>query len=420
MTDSHPAGSTETDPNVSAISGTLQLPRYPGQPVGHQPRLVHLTTTDMSLALLLGPQLRAFAAAGYEVVGVSAPGPHVAELRSWGIHHVPLRHATRSMALRRDARALVELIRVFRELEPRIVHTHNPKPGVYGRIAAKVAGVPIIVNTVHGLYALPEDPIGKRAAVYSLERIAATCSHAELLQNPEDLPVLRRLRVRGDKLTILGNGIDLGRFDPDRVDPANVAVLRKEMGAGPDEVLIGLVGRLVHEKGYREVFEAARRVAARSPQVRFAVIGPSDPDKADAVTQAEIAAAEAIGNITFLGMRHDVDDLYAAMDAYVLASYREGFPRSAMEAAAMGVPVIATNIRGCRQVVEPGVTGMLVPARDAGALTDAITAMATNDERRRAMGRAARAKAQIDFDQHDVINTTLATYRALEARRAPR
>jgi glycosyltransferase involved in cell wall biosynthesis len=393
------------------------LPRYPGQPVGHRPRLVHLTTTDMSLALLLGPQLRAFAAAGYEVIGVSAPGPHVAELRSWGIHHVALKHATRAMALQRDARALAELVRVFRELEPRIVHTHNPKPGVYGRIAARIAGVPIVVNTVHGLYALPDDPIGKRAVVYSLERIAAACSQAELLQNPEDLPVLRRLRVPASRLTVLGNGIDLTRFTAGQVTPERVTALRAEMGAGPDDVVIGLVGRLVHEKGYREVFEAARRVAVRAPKARFAIIGPSDPDKADAITAAEIAAAEGIGNITFLGMRHDVEDLYAAMDAYVLASYREGFPRSAMEAAAMGVPIIATNIRGCRQVVEPGVTGMLVPARDAGALTDAITAMALDPKRRREMGEAARHKAKAEFDQQRVIDTTLATYRALEARR---
>ncbi len=396
---------------------TPSVPRYPGQPVGQLPRLVHITTTDMSLALLLGPQLRAFAAAGYEVVGVSAPGPYVAQLRSWGIHHVALRHATRSMAVHRDARALVELVRVLRELEPRIVHTHNPKPGVYGRIAARLAGVPIVVNTVHGLYALPGDPLGKRAVVYSLERLAAACSHAELLQNPEDVPVLRSLRVRSSKLTVLGNGIDLSRFSPDRVATTDTALLRKQMGAGPDDVLVGVVGRLVHEKGYREVFEAARRLATMAPNVRIAVIGPADPAKSDAVTPAEIEAAEAIGNIMFLGMRDDVDALYAAMDMYVLASYREGFPRSAMEAAAMGLPIIATDIRGCRQVVDAGETGVLVPVRNAAALTDAIATMARDETRRRAMGEAGLRKARVDFDQERVIATTLSTYRALEARR---
>ena len=119
-------------------------------------RLVHVTTTDKSLALLLGPQLRAFAAAGYEVIGMSAPGEWVGQLEADGIRHIPLRHATRAVAPAHDVRALGELRGLFRTLRPDIVHTHNPKPGVYGRLAARAAHVPVIVNTVHGLYATPE------------------------------------------------------------------------------------------------------------------------------------------------------------------------------------------------------------------------------------------------------------------------
>ena len=114
-------------------------------------RLVQVTTSDMSLVLLLGPQLRAFVQEGMEVVAVSAPGPWVGEMESWGIRHVPLKHATRSMAVGEDVMAFGELVRLFRRLRPDIVHTHNPKPGVYGRVAARLAGVPAVVNTVHGL-----------------------------------------------------------------------------------------------------------------------------------------------------------------------------------------------------------------------------------------------------------------------------
>ena len=149
----------------------------------------------MSLALLLGPQLRAFAEAGMEVIGVSAPGPFVPQLEAWGIRHEPLRHATRSMAVGQDMMALAELWRLFRRLKPDIVHTHNPKPGLYGRVAARAAGVPGVVNTVHGLYASPEDRASRRAVVYALERAASLCSGAELVQNPEDLEVLARLGV---------------------------------------------------------------------------------------------------------------------------------------------------------------------------------------------------------------------------------
>lgn len=380
-----------------------------------RPRLVHVTTTDISLDWLLGPQLRAFAAAGYEVVGVSAPGPHVPAIEAAGHRHVPLRHGTRAMAPHRDAAALLELVRTFRDLAPDIVHTHNPKPGLYGRIAARLAGVPVVVNTVHGLYALPEDPLPKRAVVYGLERLAATCSDAELLQNPEDLPVLRRLGVPAAKLTVLGNGIDLDRFRPDGADPAAVAAIRRLVGAGPGDVVCGLVGRLVAEKGYREVFAAARRLRHEHPEVRVLVVGPDDPAKADGITPEEQRAAEADG-VVFTGARTDMVDLYAAMDLYALASYREGFPRSAMEAAAMGLPIVATDIRGCRQVVDHGRTGLLVPVRDADALARAIALLADDADRRAAMGRAARVKALAEFDQRRVIATTLATYERLLAR----
>ena len=380
-------------------------------------RLVHLTTTDISLALLLGPQLRAFRDVGYEVIGVSAPGPFVQQLEADGIRHVALRHATRSMAPHRDLAALVEVYRVVRELAPMIVHTHNPKPGIYGRLAAKAARVPVIVNTVHGLYALPTDPFAKRAVVYGLERIAATASDAELLQNVEDLPVLRKLRIPARKLSVLGNGIDLTRFDAAKVTPDRTEVLRKEMGATDGDILVGLVGRLVWEKGYREVFAAARDLARTAPNVRFVIVGPTDFDKADAITQADMDAAETVGNIRFLGHRNDVEDLYPAFDMYVLASHREGFPRSAMEAAAMGVPVIATDVRGCRQVVDHDSTGFLVPLNDAPALGDAIQRLAADPAMHARMSVASVLKARNEFDQQIVIDHTLATYdRLLSAR----
>ena len=182
--------------------------------IGSTPRLIHLTTTDMSLDWLLRPQLEAFARAGFEVIGMSAPGPHVAALEASGIAHVAVQNLIRSASASRDLRALRELYRNFRTLRPTIVHTHNPKPGVLGRLAARAARVPIVVNTVHGLYAQPTDRLRRRFAVYSAERIAATCSDMELLQNVEDEAVLRRLRVPARRIRILGNGVDLTRFDP--------------------------------------------------------------------------------------------------------------------------------------------------------------------------------------------------------------
>jgi glycosyltransferase involved in cell wall biosynthesis len=378
-------------------------------------RVVHVTTTDISLALLLGPQLRAFATAGYEVLGASAPGPYVARLEEWGIEHVALRHATRAMAPHRDVAALVELVSVFRHLRPDIVHTHNPKPGIYGRLAARAVRVPAVVNTVHGLYAVPDDSVAKRAVVYGLERIAARCSDAELVQNVEDLATLRRLGIPERKLHLLGNGVDLSWFDPGRVPPERRAELRREWSVPDGGVVCGVVGRLVWEKGYREVFAAASALRARLPDLRLVVVGPEEPGKSDGVDRSALAAARDAG-VVLLGERDDVADLYTAFDLYVLASHREGFPRSAMEAAAMGLPLVVTDIRGGRQVVDEGLTGLLVPVRDAGALTEAIERLARDEALRRRMGIAGRAKARRDFDEQRCIDLTLGVYDGLTSR----
>jgi len=377
-------------------------------------RVVHVTTADLSLVLLLGPQLRAFAAAGMEVVGVSAPGPWTEQLAGWGIAHEPLYNATRSTAVWHDALALGELTRLLRRIRPDIVHTHNPKPGLYGRLAARLAGVPVIVNTVHGLYATPDDPIAKRLIVYAAERAASTCSQAELVQNVEDLEVLRRLHVREEKLVLLGNGVDLSRFHPPADRGAAAADARASLGLPPDKIVVGIVTRLVWHKGLRELFAAAAALRDRRPDIVFCVVGPEDPEKeGDSLSSSDIEAAQALGNVVFAGLRQDVEELYHGFDLYVLPSYREGFPRSAMEAAASGLAVIATDIRGCRQVVDDGVTGLLVPVREPVPLARAIEDLADDAPRRAAMGKAAAAKAESEFDDRRIVERTLDTYRRL-------
>jgi glycosyltransferase involved in cell wall biosynthesis len=228
--------------------------------------------------------------------------------------------------------------------------------------------------------------------------------------------VLLGLGVPERKITVLGNGIDLARFEPNRVDPRAAHRIRDEVGAAAGDVVCGLVGRLVAEKGYREFFDAVARVRDDHPELLVVVVGPDDPAKADAITSAEKVRAERDGRIVFLGSRTDMVELYSAMDVYALASHREGFPRSAMEAAAMGLPILATDIRGCRQVVDHGRTGLLVPPRDPRMLGEGLRQLLSDGLRRQAMGRAARAKARREFDQDRVIETTLATYDRLAGR----
>jgi glycosyltransferase involved in cell wall biosynthesis/ribosomal protein S18 acetylase RimI-like enzyme len=381
-------------------------------------KIAHLTTTDLTLRYLLLGQLRLLAAEGHEVTGISAPGPHAAALEAAGIRFLPWRNATRSWDPVADARALAELVGLLRRERFDLVHTHNPKPGVLGRVAARLAGVPLVVNTVHGLYATPEDKLGRRAAVLGLEWLAGRCSDLELYQSEEDLRWARRLRLaRKGRSHLLGNGTDLGRFDPAQVPPERVAALRRELGLTADALVVGAVGRLVAEKGYRELFAAARAVRQADPRVRFVAVGAPDLEKADAIGQEELA--RAAGDVLVTGWRDDVRDLLAVMDVFVLASWREGMPRSAIEAAAMGKALVLTDIRGCREVARHDREALLVPPRDPGALAAAISRLAADPALRHRLGAAARRRALERFSEAKVAGRVVEQYQALFARRSP-
>ncbi len=375
-------------------------------------KIAHLTTVDMSLRYLLLPQLEAAVELG-ESVGISAPGDFVPDLEQRGIRHVPLTSSTRGMNLMADLASIGQLWRILRRERPDILHTHNPKPGVYGRIVGRLAGVPIVVNTVHGLYATPESSFPKRAVVYTLEWIASRFSDIELIQSPEDYELIREHRIMPRrKLRLLGNGVDLDRFHP---DPVTRAEVRGELGITEGQVAVGIVARLVAEKGVPELLEAARRLDDR--HVVF-VIGPKDLEKSDAIPEEMLARAEAEG-VRFLGMRKDVDRIYRGLDIFVLPSHREGFPRAAMEAAASGLPVIATDIRGCRQVVEDGVNGLLFPVGDVDALRSAIDSIGSDPELRERMAAASIDRARVNFDERQVVVKVMGAY-AEAARRKGR
>jgi glycosyltransferase involved in cell wall biosynthesis len=188
-----------------------------------------------------------------------------------------------------------------------------------------------------------------------------------------------------------------------------------------DAVVVGTVGRLVWQKGFHELFAAAERLRDTRPEIVFVVVGGSDAGKADAITSEQLADARRRGHIVFAGSRDDMERVYQGFDLFVLPSHREGFPRSAMEAAASEVPVIATDIRGCRQVVVHGQTGLLVPLHDPLRLTTAIEELALDPALRRRMGVAGRRKAEAEFDDQAVVSKTLDAYeRVLTSAKSPK
>ncbi len=368
-------------------------------------RIGHFSTVDSSLLVLLGAELRLeAAAAGCEVVAIAAHGPNRAAIEALGAQVVGLERLHRRWRLRDDLAAARELWKVLGSLDLDVLHTHTPKAGVLGRIVGRMRGVPVVVATCHGLWATREDRLLKRALVYVSEGVAAACSDAELYQNAEDRATMR-FAVRPQRSTLVGNGIDLERF---RFDAAARQALRAELGVAPDELVVAGVGRCVAEKGIVEFGHAARALASEG---RFWWVGPPEPDKADAVSAADVAGIE------FLGQRDDMVAVYSAVDVFVLPSYREGLPRSAMEAAACGRPLVLTDIRGSREVGAPGRELLMVERANADALTAAIARLLRDPSLRSELGVAAEARARRAFDQRDVTRASVRTYWSVARRK---
>ena len=371
-------------------------------PGGRPLRVAHLTTVDMSLALLLRTELEVDQQSGLQTFGISAPGPYVPQVEQLGITHIPIPALTRSWDLRRDGRAARELAAALRGLRLDVLHTHNPKTGVLGRVLGRMLRIPVVVNTCHGLWLRPGDPLARRAFVLGSEAVAALASDAELFQNGEDLRTLRRW-TRTGHARVVGNGIDLCRFRP---DPDGAARVRQELVVLPGELLVGAVGRLVAEKGIAEYAAAATRLAGKA---RFVWVGPADADKNDAVHR--------IDGVEQLGERSDMAAIYSALDVFVLPSHREGFSRSAMEAAACGAAMVLTDIRGCREIGDDQQHLLLVAPHDDLALTQAIERLLTDGAARLRLGSAARERAVAQFDQRLVARASLDTYLAVARRR---
>jgi glycosyltransferase involved in cell wall biosynthesis len=281
-------------------------------------------------------------------------------------------------------------------------------------LAARLAGVPIVVNTLHGFYFHDRMPTMWRRFHIAMEKIAARCSDVILSQNSEDMHTAVAEGICSpDKIKYLGNGIDVTRFNRARLNEGVLARTRLELGLPVGTPVVGFVGRLVAEKGLLELLQAARIIRGRLPEVRFLFIGPLDLEKSDAF-RPKLAHEYGVADVcTFTGMRQDLPELYAVMDVFVLPSHREGFPRSLMEASAMQVPCVATNIRGCREAVIPGQNGTLVPLHDVPVLADAIIDLLNNRDKACQLGGEGRRLALERFDEQLIFEKVKAEYQRL-------
>lgn len=377
------------------------------------PRVLHVASIDSTLVVLLWAQLRAAQAAGYDVRCASSPGPNRNWLNQHGAAHVAM-DIRRRISPWADLRTLYRLCRYLRRERVTIVHTHTPKAALLGQLAAKLAGVPVVLNTLHGFYFHDDMPRLPRTFYTALAWIGGRCASMTLSQNDEDIDTAIRLGIsRPDTIRFLGNGVDLTRFNPDRFDADFRRRKRAELGLPDGTFVVGMIGRLVVDKGYLELFEALRLLRTQGRVFHLLMIAPQESQRAGGLPADEYERFGLAGCTTRLDGRDDVDELLACMDIYVLPSWREGFPRSAIEAAAMGLPIVTTDVRGCREVVTDGVNGRLVPPRSPPALAQAIGELLADSEGRQRLGQAGRERARGEFDERVICRRVLDAYAEL-------
>lgn len=365
-------------------------------------KICELCAVDFTLYHFLLPLMRGLRAAGHETIGVTSDGVLLGEVRAEGFR-VEVSPLARSYNIAHHLYAIGALVALFRRERFDVVHVHTPVAALIGRIAAALARVPRVVYTAHGFYFHERMPAWKYRIFVALEWLGGRFTDVLFTQSAEDADTARRLGLcRTGTVVAIGNGSDPAIFRPAGPDDPERMGLRQAGGTPAATPVIITVGRLVAEKGYPELIAAMRCVEAE-----LWVVGERlASDHADSIKAAIRDATDdpvLRRRIRFLGYRSDVAALLRAADVFVLASHREGMPRSIIEAMLTGLPVVATDIRGAREEVVVDETGYLVPVNDETSLAAALNRLATDPMLRARFGAAGLARARAIYDEAKVV-----------------
>lgn len=407
------------------------------------PNVVLLSHQTANLWLFRRALMEALVARGCRVTAMAPPGEHADRFREIGVAYEP--YALRRQGLNpwRELSVAVGLSRRFRRLKPDLVHCFTIKPNVYGTLAARSAGVKAVVCSVTGLGSLFIDGAADRPAAdrpdgpgepplagatpglgvarefllrglaAGLLGLAGRLASVSVFQNRDDQAYFTERRLLDPARTALvrGSGVDLERFSPQAAPDEAAQALRRKLGVPAGAVVIGMAARLIRDKGVVEFVQAARELRRRhGPRAICVLAGDWDAGNLRAAPRCLLDEAWREGAVILAGQLADMPRFHAMCDIVTLPSYREGLPVSLQEALAMGRPVVATDVPGCRETVEPEVNGLLVPVRDGRALAEALDRLVRDPAARRRMGEAGRAKAEREFDQRVLARQFLDLY----------
>ncbi|CAM3645342.1 glycosyltransferase family 4 protein [Flavobacterium gelidilacus] len=387
-------------------------------------KLIRITTVPISLDKLLSGQL-AFMNQFYKVIGVSSEKEYLEQVgkkENIEVCHIDM---TRQITPIKDLVSVYELYRFFKKEKPFIVHTHTPKAGTVGMLAAKLASVPNRLHTIAGL-PLMEATGNKRKLLNFVEKITYSCA-TKIYPNSFGLQevILAEKFCEPEKLKVLGNGstngIDTSVFDPEKYSLKENSISKEKLEILPSDFVFIFVGRLVGDKGINELVEAFgeleigdwRLETGVIKKVKLLLVGPLETEL-DPLLPETLKKIESNKNIITVGYQNDVRPYFAIADALVFPSYREGFPNVVMQAGAMGLPSIVSNINGCNEIIIEKHNGMIIPVKNTTAIFEAMKKMVEDVDFYNDLKQNSRKRIVENYEQQVVWNAILEEYKKLE------
>lgn len=378
-------------------------------------KIIRITTVPVSLLILLRSQLK-FMSDYYEVIAVSSKGEILEQVEEQaGVRTIGV-DMTRKITPFKDLKALWNLYCLLKKEKPLMVHTHTPKAGLLGMIAAQMAGVPIRLHTVAGMPLLETNGV-KRKILELAEKLTYICA-TKVYPNSFKMKelIIENNYCSSDKLKVIGNGssngIDTKYFDPGQFNEERLNDVRASLNIENDTIVYCFVGRIVADKGIHELIKAFLAINAKLKNVKLLLVGTLEPDL-DPLDEFTLHQINNNSNIIWVGFQKDVRPYLAISNIFVFPSYREGFPNVVMQAGAMGLSCIVSNINGCNEIIRDGFNGIIIPFKDEYNLQRAMEKLALDSGCRNFMASNSRQLIISRYDQQYVLNELLNEYNTL-------
>ncbi|MFZ6664025.1 glycosyltransferase family 4 protein [Peijinzhouia sedimentorum] len=374
-------------------------------------KLVRITTIPLSLKYLLGGQL-GFMNQHFDVTAISSPGVELDELESEGIN-IERVYMTRKITPLQDLRALMELYRIFKKIKPNIVHTHTPKAGLLGMLAAKMAGVPVRLHTVAGLPLMEREGM-ERSMLEGIEKLTYSLAH-RVYPNSQGLKgfILDKKLAEPNRVEVLANGSSNGInsqfFDLNDEIEKEANSLKTYLKLNEGEVIFLFVGRLVADKGINELIKAFDSLSRNYSNSRLILVGSMEEDL-DPISGESLMILKRNKRIIQTGFKKDIRPYLHLSNIFVLPTYREGFPNVVLQAGCLHLPCIVTDINGCNEIIEDGVNGLIIPPKSTERLQNAMIKLLNQQELRKQMASQARAMVVRRYEQNVVWDSLLEEY----------